>query len=761
MMQTMLRPATGKAKRQGSIRSRLVAAFILIALVPTGLISLVLFMTSAESNRVQVGAQLQSAAKFKAGSVENWAAYLMADLSGLANLESAGGMMEMVLKGSDDPDQYQAAVNQVTRRFDAILRTSNNYTELHLLNQNGTIILSTQPERRGRNVGSESYFRQARFGSYVAPFTYSPVDGVPEIIVTTPIRDSAGGMMGVLAARANPAGLYPLLQDPTGLGRTGEAYLIDRQYNPLTPLREGYRDKVGTPGTQALVQTRKSGFSTYENYLGVPVIGAYEWITSLGVGVMAEQPQSESQRASFAVLAVNASVALTSVIVGVLASLAVTYQIATPISELALTARDISSGVLRTAEGEERNDELGDLAQAFNSMTLQQHRLINELEDRVAERTLELEKRSKLLESSSLVNQAAVSILDLNELIVQVVEVIRQNFNLYYTGLFLADQNQEWAVLRAGTGEAGKAMLARGHRLKIGGGSMIGWCVARGQPRVALEAGEDAVRLATPELPLTRSEAAIPLRARGAVLGALTVQSAEPNAFDSVTLSVLQSMADQVAVAIENARLYTESQATLEAERRAYTTASQAAWRQILRRRSGLSFRSDPLGVGPASPQARPDLEQAYRLGETSAGQVLVKTALGGNGSGPGVEHHTLAIPIKVRGLVIGVLDTHKPVQRGPWTKEEQALLENIAEQLGAALDSARLYEETQDRAERERMVAEVTARMRESLDLDAVLQTAVREVGQALGLEEVSVLLANVTGEKAGEANGPAEEPR
>lgn len=760
MMQTQLRTATGKPVRQGSIRSRLVVAFLLIALVPTGLISLVRFMTSTESTRAQVGAQMQLAAQFKAGSVENWAAYLMADLSGLANTESAGGRMDVVLKGSDDPGQYQAAADQVTSRFGAILRTSSNYTELHLLDMSGNIILSTVPERIGSRLSNEASFRQARFGSYVAPFSYSPLDGEPEIIITTPVRDATGSMMGVLAARANPAGLYPLLQDPTGLGRTGEAYLIDRQFNPLTPLQEGYRDKVGTPGARELIETRKGGYSAYENYMGVPVIGGYEWIASLGVGVMAEQQQSESNRASFAVLAVNASVALTALIVGVLASLAVTYQITNPISELALTARDISSGALRTAEGEERNDELGDLARAFNTMTLQQRRLINELEDRVAERTLELEKRSKLLESSSLVSQAAASILDPNELIVQVVELIRQNFNLYYTGLFLADQNQEWAVLRAGTGEAGKAMLARGHRLKIGGGSMIGWCVARGQPRVALEAGEDAVRLATPELPLTRSEAAIPLRARGTVLGALTVQSTEPNAFDSVTISVLQSMADQVAVAIENARLFTESQATLEAERRAYTTASQAAWRQILRRRSGLSFRSDSLGVSPASSQARPDLEQAYRLGETSAGRVLVKTAGGGNGSASGVEHHTLAVPIKVRGQVIGVLDTHKPVQRGRWTKEEQALLENIAEQLGAALDSARLYEETQNRAERERMVAEVTARMRESLDLDAVLQTAVREVGQALGLEEVSVLLANVTNGEAGEANGPAQEP-
>ncbi|MCZ7547256.1 MAG: GAF domain-containing protein [Anaerolineae bacterium] len=174
-----------------------------------------------------------------------------------------------------------------------------------------------------------------------------------------------------------------------------------------------------------------------------------------------------------------------------------------------------------------------------------------------------LERRSLQLQAGAEVSEVANALLDLEALQQRVVDLIRERFDLYYVGFFLVDQNGQpdgepgqWAVLRAGTGEAGRAMLARHHKLEVGGESMIGWCVANAKARVALDIGDEAVRFENPLLPETRSEMALPLIARARVIGALTIQSTAPAAFSDEDIAALQTMANQIAVAIENARLF-------------------------------------------------------------------------------------------------------------------------------------------------------------------------------------------------------------
>ncbi|HID62550.1 MAG TPA: GAF domain-containing protein, partial [Anaerolineae bacterium] len=165
------------------------------------------------------------------------------------------------------------------------------------------------------------------------------------------------------------------------------------------------------------------------------------------------------------------------------------------------------------------------------------------------------------LTTAAEVSRAASSILDLAELLPEVVNLIRDRFNFYYVGLFLLDASGEYAVLRAGTGEAGRQMLEMGHKLEVGGTSMIGWCTAHSKARIALDVGKEAVRFDNPLLPETRSEMALPLISRGRVIGAMTIQSDKPAAFSEEDIAALQTMADQLANAIENARLFEEEQA--------------------------------------------------------------------------------------------------------------------------------------------------------------------------------------------------------
>ncbi len=393
------------------------------------------------------------------------------------------------------------------------------------------------------------------------------------------------------------------------------------------------------------------------------------------------------------------------------------------------TAHSLSRGLERARQNE--------LAQIEANHELQAMR--QSLEERVAERTHELERRSAYLEASVEVNRVAASTLDVDLLMRQVVELIRERFDLYYVGLFLMDETGQWAVLRAGTGQAGRAMLERGHRIRVGTG-MIGWSVAQAQSRVALDVRQDAVRLIATDLPDTRTEAAVPLRSRGQVIGALTIQSDQPNAFDEVTMAAFQTIADQVAVALDNARLFSESQAALEATRRAYVDLSREAWTELLRSRVALGFRSDEQGTQKVD-QAEAD--EAWR---SELSRALEQGQPVWDKEGQARDKQPLAVPIKLGDEVIGVLDTYKPADTGAWTRDQVDLLQEIGNQLGLALESARLYETTQRRAMRDRLVTEVGGRLRETLDVETVLKTAVEDIYQALGLEDVTIYLSSET---------------
>ncbi len=333
------------------------------------------------------------------------------------------------------------------------------------------------------------------------------------------------------------------------------------------------------------------------------------------------------------------------------------------------------------------------------------------------QRTHHLARRARYQEATASVAKDAALLLDLQTLLSRVVTLVSEQFGFYHAGIFLLDPNREWAVLQAASSPGGQRMLQRGHRLQVGTG-IVGYVVAQGKPRIAMDVGEDAVFFDNPDLPETRSELALPLRVRGEIIGALDVQSQEPAAFSEEDVAVLQTLADQVAVAIGNARLFQQLQERLEAERRAYGELSLQAWTELIRARSGLSYQYTR-SAAPSGSGAADEIQQ------------------------PGGELLELRLPIKHLGQKLGTMVAHKPADSGKWTAAEVEMLETLGEQLSIALESARLYQDTQHRAARERLIGEVTARVRETLDIRTVLETAANELYQALGLEKVVVGLA------------------
>jgi GAF domain-containing protein len=366
------------------------------------------------------------------------------------------------------------------------------------------------------------------------------------------------------------------------------------------------------------------------------------------------------------------------------------------------------------------------------------------LEQRVVDRTQELERRSAQLQAATEVSRVVTSILDVEALIWQVVALIQGRFDLYHVGLLLLDEVGEWAVYRAGSGQAGRELWEQGFRLRVGGSSMVGWCTARAQARIAQDVNLDAMYVPHELVPDTLSEAALPLTARGQVTGALSVQSDRAGAFDEVTVAALQTMADQVAIAVDNARLYTESQQALEASRRAYGQMSQRAWLELLRSRADWGYRFDQQSIAPVRGGWQPEMIEALQTGRAVLHSPEA-VAEAGTGAAEGVDAPkgpSLALPLRVREDTIGVLGFYKEAGDRSWTPGETDLLQRLVDQLGAALESAQLYQETQRRAAREQSIRQITDRMRSAVEVETILQNTVSELAKALGVPRAYVRL-------------------
>jgi GAF domain-containing protein len=325
--------------------------------------------------------------------------------------------------------------------------------------------------------------------------------------------------------------------------------------------------------------------------------------------------------------------------------------------------------------------------------------LQDSLENRVQNRTEDLERRLLQLRTAAEVSRSISAVLNTDELFAEVAKVLAERFDLYYAGVFLTDKESGYAVLHAGTGEPGRKMIAEDHRLVVGGQSMIGWATAHGQPRIALDIGQEAVHFNNPHLPLTRSEMALPLIAGDEVLGALTIQSTQAEAFDPDDITVLQGIADSLATAITNASLFAQVQENLREIESLQRNYLSQAWSKV-----------------------NPDLWE-FSLEESPDGEGSID------------EYTPLHVPLTLREQVIGQVTLE--ADKVNWSAEETAFIEAITTQAAIALENARLLEESQHRAERERVISEIASKLWRSTDVDTILQTSIRELGKILDASE------------------------
>ena len=365
------------------------------------------------------------------------------------------------------------------------------------------------------------------------------------------------------------------------------------------------------------------------------------------------------------------------------------------------------------------------------------------LEDRVESRTAELtianarnERRARQFEAIAQVAGAITSIQDEDTLLSRLAQVITENFGFYHAGIFLLDEEHQYAVLRASNSDAGRKMLARRHKLKVGQAGIVGHVSASGTPRIALDVESDAAFKDNPDLPETRSELALPLKVGDQIIGVLDVQSTEANAFQQEDTEVLYTLADQVAIAIQNARSHEATQKLLEEAQRTSVSYLREAWRLLQARERKIGYLVSDNNLRPLERfVSTPHINKAV-----SQGEVVVEDG----------ETATLAVPIHLRGEVVGVLDVHVPTGHD-WDPDEIDIAKAVADRLSLALESATLLRSTQRRAEIERLTADISGKISSSINLRNVLETAVEELGHALPGSEIVIQFE--TGEGKGKA--------
>ncbi len=553
------------------------------------------------------------------------------------------------------------------------------------------------------------------------------------------------------------------------IGTTGYAFLVDKDNRLIAFPQAGYKDFDVTPETLPLgeiinkekladvpddffpilskVSAGESGLATI-TLRGVERFMVYRPIPEIGYGLVilvpTEELQTEAQTAKeqialetrntigLSILLVAAILIAASII-----ALAMGNALTAPLKILTNTAQEIAGGNLEARVKIKSQDEIGILAKTLNSMTSTLSGLIQSLEQRVAERTTDLEiasqqseRRARELQTIGEISGIIASEKKFEILLPLIARLVSERFDFYHVGIFLVDETGQWAVLQAANSEGGQNMLARGHKLEVGATGIVGYVTKNGTPRIALDVGADSVFFKNPDLPATRSEMALPLNVHGQIIGTLDVQSTRPGAFTEDDANTLGILADQIAIAIENTRLFGQIQNTL--------TEVQSLYRQDIAT-SWAKFAKDEGVVGYHKSLTESKLiDQAVDTDEIR--QTMNRGSISVFNADKQRTESILTVPVKLRGQVIGVLNIKASKNEHQWSFDEIGLAEVISERLALALENARLLQDSQNRAAKEQAISEITTKISGSINMRNILQTAVEELGHALPGSEVII---------------------
>ena len=697
-----------------SIRTRLLITSVLLVFIPVLVVGLVSTFLNTRNARSQSFAQLQSILLLKQSQIAAWQDSLRVNLLTIApQFNELPSIMAVI-------DQYNQtgnpsellAYNNLVKNYASAVQDKSLFDEIFILNPQWRVVLSTAGNRIGVEYSSSPFLQSSLQAYSASPIFDEPSTQKPTQIITTPIRTQDGDVIAVFAARVKLDVLVDSLSQAIGLGETGETYIVTPDHKRVSSANSYDLDTnniwIDSPGISAALKN-ENFYGVYPGYKGNTVFGAYTWLPDLHVALLAEQSQVEALEATNQVAVFVIVLMVLGVISAVGIGLYITNRIVRPLAVLAATAEKIAAGDLSLTAPVTEMDEIGDLGRSFNSMTSQLRTMVTGLELRVAERTHDLERQTEQLRTAAEVARDATALRDIDQLLDRSVSLIASRFTFDHVSIFLIDERNEYAVLSAAVGDGSDELLSQDIKVRVGNPGPLGNVAQTGQPYLTRDT---SFQVFDPVMPDTLSRMVLPLKVGQRMVGLLDIQSKQADIFDESVLSIIQVVADQVAIALDSARLFQQMSGTLrelELLTGKYTQQSWRLVRQAMDRPEGYTYK------GMLVQQAKNEQFESTIPKE------------------PGVNRKSsLNIPLKLRDKVIGSLDLifegHEP------NEEVQATLKEITQRLTLLMENARLVMEARSLAAREQQINQITTQVRSSVNLEAILRSTVRELGRAFG---------------------------
>ena len=740
-------PSTNSNKlfKSISLRNRLLITFILLASLPVLITGIISSLINVQGLRNASFNQLSSVAQLKTSEIAAWVSSLQINLNLIMQDKSIVQDIRFVIQNTAEADTLKIETRD---RFNNLNKTAGYFEELFIMDGNGEVILSTRPSQEGKIFSTQSFYHEGLQAPHVAPPIYDVSLAKYTIIFSQPIKNDSGTVLGVIAGRANLDVLDQIMLERAGLGDTGETYLVGSNYAVLSQLRfkdatvgESY---IRTTGTTEIIETHISGSALYHDYRNIAVLGSYLWIPELEIALIAERDQSEALEASNRASAITLGLMALTAAIAVGAAFLVTRTIVTPISQLVTVAGNITTGNLDVRAQVQRDDEIGILASTFNAMASRLKELIGSLEQRVTDRT-------KALATSSEVSRRLSTILDRKQLVTEVVEQVKNAFGYYHTQIYFYDEARENLVMAGGTGEAGKIMLEQFHKLANGRG-LVGRAAENNEPILVTDTTQNPEWLPNPLLPDTKSEAAIPISIGDLVLGVLDVQQNIVDGLKREDIDALYSIANQIAVAVQNSQSYTEVQRSQALLSEALKVARLGNWEYDFEK-DLFSFSDEFYAI------FRTTVEQVggYKISSADYARIFVHpddAALVGAEIQRVIDSKDRHFSTKLEHRIIfadgetGYISVNINVDRDADGK--------IIRWYGANQDVTerrKLEEFNRKRAVQQEAINLITQKIQSTTSVEAALQITARELGHALGMKATLVELnpEALTGESKG----------
>ncbi|MFH2103885.1 MAG: GAF domain-containing protein [Chloroflexota bacterium] len=717
--------------------TRVLGAFLLIVLVPVLTLSTTSIINGFESDRRFATNIVSSIADKKELEIQLWVDGLQSDLGVIIDNDNALTQIIYLLSQTGSVEPFR---NAVLVSFSNQISQTGRLEEMMLMNEDGIVVASSNPGLNGWDAQYEDYFWRGKNELFVTPPFLSEDTNEMSVVVSRPVTNRAGQIIGVIAGRATIQGLIDIVAAPSGLVEGEFTYLVNVNYDVLeqdihvSPTIETRSQAA----VDAVLYNRSAFLEDYVNFAGTQTVGAYRWLPNLKLALITEQPTAIALQNVQNTIASNSIIALISGVIAILGAYFTMRSVTVPLSTLSQTAQQITAGNFNLRVDIEQEDEIGALATMFNNMASQLLGLITGLEERVAERTKDLDRRTTELQITADIARDATSARTVDDLLSRAARLIFSRFGYYHVGIFLVDEKGEYAILHAAGGEAGRLMIANNHRLRVGEVGIVGHVAKTGESRIALDTDIDGVHFRNPMLPYTRSEMTLPLVIGDRVIGILDIQSEKTNAFDDNSIATMQTLSDQLAIAIERTRLLQEVESSVAQMENTFKEYTVQTWRTYLRQAAlTQGYRFAGTSVEPTSVMPKSS-EEAFTKGKPVI-TYNTNTRMGG----------TLSVPILLRGQILGVLGLKFQSREIP--DETINVVVEAANRLAMALENARLVQDAQRLALRERQINVISTQVQRSTDLETIMQDTIRELGDMLGVPRTFIQIGISSNQEQG----------